>query len=235
LGVTTDGDGDRPDDPDWIANLAAQRRGHAGPTPRGRSVSSALILPRGVLPWDLQLRHLLATIDAVHGDGALPPLPVRWGILAVGLVAEFRSSFDHVEAISLTINPNRARWMLAAVHEIGHFLDHQGIDPTNEPASRRHPNLDEWRQRVRESTAIRILARLVGPEDYLMRFEELWARSYVQWIAIRSGDPTLLHQVVESRESRPADPIFYGQWDAADFDPIGDAIDRLFRRLGWRV
>jgi hypothetical protein len=229
-----DGNGDGEHNPDWIAELAAQRPGQSGTTPRGRSVSSALILPPGALPHDRQLRALLETIDSVHGDGELPSLPVRWGILPAGLVATYRTSVDYADSVSLTINPNRARWMLATVHEIGHFLDHQGIGPMDEPASRRHSDLAEWRQQVIESTAFRSLSRLVGVDDYLVRPEECWARSYAQWIAVRGADPTLLRQVVESRGSVSTDPMFHSQWDAADFSGIGDAIDRLFRRLGWQ-
>lgn len=134
--MATDGNGDKPDDQGWIAELAARRdRSRAGPTPRGRSVSSALLLPPGVLPRDRRLRALLATIDGLHGAGELPQLPVRWGVLPLGFVALYRLSADHVDAISLTINPNRVRWALATVLEIGHFLDHRGIDPPSRFAS----------------------------------------------------------------------------------------------------
>ena len=55
--------------------------------------------------------------------------------------------------------------MLATVYEIGHFLDHQGIGPMDEPASRRHPDLSEWRQLVLVSAACKALSRFVGLDE----------------------------------------------------------------------
>jgi hypothetical protein len=231
--VTTDGNGDWPDDPAWIKEPTAQRRGPSAAMPRGRAVSSALILPRGVLPRDLQLRNLLATIDSMHGDGELPRIPVRWGVLPRGMVAQYRMTWDSTEALSLTINPNRSRWLLATVHEIGHFLDHQGVGDATSMASRTSPLLREWRQAVAGSLAYRnLVGRLENPA-YLTAIDELWARSYAQWIAMRSGDTTLRTQILDSRGSDPRAPIHMVQWDDDDFSAIGDEIARLFRRLQW--
>ena len=72
---------------------------------------------------------------------------------------------------------------------------------------------------------------------YLLGKREIWARSYAQYIAIRSGDPVLLQQLVESRRQRPAyDPDqndYAEQWDDRDFTPIAEAMDKLFKTLGW--
>jgi hypothetical protein len=231
--VTTDGDGDGPDDPGWIAELAAQRSGRAGATPRGRPVSSALLLPSGVLPRDLELRALLATIDAVHGDGELPLLPVRWGIPRTGEVALYTVADDLNQPVWLTVDSRRGRWHAGMVHEIGHFLDHQGIGPPVDFASRGDRLLGAWRTAVRRSRAVRSLRRFPESDSYFGRPEELWARCYLQWIALRSGNERLRRQVVELRGHDPADAAFYAQWDDDDFMPIADAIDRLFRRLEW--
>lgn len=53
--MTTDGNGDGENGSDWLAELAAQRGGRVGTGPHGRAVSSALILPPGVLPRNLAL------------------------------------------------------------------------------------------------------------------------------------------------------------------------------------
>ena len=233
--MTTDGSGNGPDDPGWIAELAAQRRGRSEMVPRGRPISSALILPPGVLPRDRQLRMVLAEIDAVHGDGELPPLSIRWGVLPLGLVALYRSTDDHLDTVSLTIHPNRTRWMLATVHEIGHFLDHQGIGEPSSFASLGDRLLREWQGAVERSRTLSMLRTFSRgtAAPYFERPEELWARSYAQWIALRSGNETLSRQVVELRGHDPADPALYLQWDDDDFEPIADSIDCLCRGLGW--
>lgn len=172
--MTTDGNGD---DPDWLTELAALRGRPVGTGPRGRAVSSALILPPGVLPHDLELRALLATIDAVHGDGELPPLPVRWGIPSNSAVAEYTATADLTEAVSLTIDSRRARWVLATAHEIGHFLDHQGIDSPTGFASRESALLNDWRTATYATSAYQALVEHPDTSIYLGQPEELWARS----------------------------------------------------------
>lgn len=210
-----------------------QRRSGSATTPRGRAVSSALILPPGALPRDQELRALLATIDAVHGDGALPALPVRWGVPDRGAVAQCRVTQDLGEAVSLTIDPNRSRWPLATVLEVGHFIDHRGIGAERSMASRSSRLLSGWRRAVRQSRAYRTLRDAFGAPPYLADEEELWARSYAQWIAARSGDQTLRTQVVQSRGPDSSVPAYFGQWDDDDFEPIAAEIALLFRRLGW--
>lgn len=233
--MTTDGNGDGPNEVDWIKELAAQRRGHlrAGFGPRGRSVSSALSLPPGALPQDRQLRELLATIDSVHGVGDLPRIPVHWGMLPRGLVAQYRMTRNAAEAVSLTIDPRRSRWRLATVHEVGHFLDHQGIDDARSMASRTSRLLHPWRKAVAGSEAYRTLVHEFGAPMYLTAEEELWARSYAQWIARQSGDETLRTQIVQSRGSDARLPGHFIHWEDDDFDVIADEITRLVRRLGW--
>jgi hypothetical protein len=231
--VTKDGDGDRPEDPDWIAELAAQRPGHSETVPRGRSVSSALILPPGVLPHDLELRSLLATIDSVHADGKLPPLRFRWGVPRTGEVAVYTVADDLSQPVRLAVDSRRARWQVGVIHEIGHFLDHQGIDSPVDFASRSGRLLEDWRTAVRLSRAVGALQRFPEIGSYLGRPEEVWARCYVQWIALRSGNPSLRRQVVELRGHDSASAEFYAQWEDDDFAPIADALDRLFRRLKW--
>jgi hypothetical protein len=231
--VSRDGDGDRPDDPDWIAELAAQRRSGSETAPHGRAVSSALILPPGSLPRDHELRAVLKAIDSVHGDGELAAIPVRWGIPANAAVAEYTATADLAEAVSLTIDSRRARWMIGTVHEIGHFLDHRGIDDPTALASRQSPQLADWRVAVNSTSGYRSLVDRPAALEYLGQPEELWARSYAQWVALRSGDETLRRQIVELRGPDPSEIAVHIQWDAADFEPIADAFDTLFRRLGW--
>lgn len=43
----------------------------------------------------------------------------------------------------------------------------------------------------------------------------------------------LQEEIVELRGHDPTDPAFYLHWDVENFAPTADAIDRLFRRLGW--
>ena len=66
--------------------------------------------------------------------------------------------------------------------------------------------------------------------EYLLDVKELWARSYAQYIAIKSGNKAMLSQLKTQQND-----ILYGerQWSKADFKPIMDEIDKLFKAKGW--
>jgi hypothetical protein len=67
--------------------------------------------------------------------------------------------------------------------------------------------------------------------QYLSK-DEQWARSYAQWIAIRSKDTVLLDQVKKiTLSTNPAASA--SQWVEADFEPIAAAMDLIFKTLGW--
>ena len=68
---------------------------------------------------------------------------------------------------------------------------------------------------------------------YSLRTEELFARSYAQYIATKSGNNTMISQLNQSR-SRESKPIYYAEyWDDSDFTPISTAFDNIFLEAGW--
>lgn len=60
--------------------------------------------------------------------------------------------------------------------------------------------------------------------SYLADEREAFARSYFQWIALRSGDKTLQRQLKENRDRNPN-----YQWYDSDFTPIAEALDEHFK------
>lgn len=68
----------------------------------------------------------------------------------------------------------------------------------------------------------------------LLGLEEVWARSYAQYIVSQSGAPELQLELDAARAPVPGRVYYPLQWADDDFQPIGQAIDTLFRRLGWR-
>jgi hypothetical protein len=65
---------------------------------------------------------------------------------------------------------------------------------------------------------------------YLGSPQELWARSYAQWVAVNSGSARLKAELDSAREHWYADtgPYLYEQWDDQDFVPLALALDALF-------
>lgn len=64
---------------------------------------------------------------------------------------------------------------------------------------------------------------------YLLTRHETFARSYSQYIAVKSKDPVLLKQL----EAIWNEPIYPSQWAEDDSAPIENALDALFEGLGW--
>lgn len=121
---------------------------------------------------------------------------------------------------------------------------HTGIaDWTTE--DKKNPLVAEWRKAVNASAAIAKIKEFKAPGQpygikkhakYLLEGKEMFARSYAQWIATRSNDPV---GMAELRKYQAPDPGQHEigrsrQWSDEDFKPIGEALDRLFEKQGWR-
>src|SRR5207248_2525079 len=103
--------------------------------------------------------------------------------------------------------------------------------------------LAEWRRVVARSQAIQDLVGMSVDRSPRVHVEhvadlldpvEIWARSYSQYITLRSQRPELLASLEAFRTRAPLAMYYPQQWEDDDFEPIDEAIDRLFRRLGWR-
>lgn len=195
----------------------------------------------------------MSAIDGVHGDGNLTRIPVY----SMNTTAEGTYRYDEQYGdpmfISLSAQADHAE--LTMLHEVGHFLDHQAIGRPGKFASAGRVLPDDvaaavraWAEAVKNSNGYKRLKSLpaqyefarggqVYPlrEDfkkYLLSREELWARSYAQFIAEESGDAILAEQL----EAMIADAETTGiwqQWEPGDFAPIRDSIRNLFRVKGW--
>jgi hypothetical protein len=192
------------------------------------------------------VQHVLGAIDAVHAGPALAAVTLTTGFLLPGEAGRYTFRLPKDRPDEIRVNLDVADWQLALVHEVGHLIDRVALGSGGEQfASLQHdPDLAEWWVAVRQSAAVRsLLAPKLGRETvpaalqdyltYLLSEQELFARTYAQWIAARSGDATLLVQVALRREHREYDLPLPLQWEIADFVAIGFALDELFRRKGW--
>jgi hypothetical protein len=197
------------------------------------------------------VRTAMNAIDKVHGDGNLPRIPVQQssGGRRVGEFARIGDRPKHIK-----ISPKGSTPSLNMAHEVGHFIEYSGI-PKQQYGPRifeLSPHFKEWLATVKNSEAYAELRSLksekwmanqrpdgtVGqfPVDrryvgYLLSPEELWARSYAQYIAHRSGSSVMIKEVASVRDQ----PSAYrnAHWTPADFEPIAQAIDKMFKGLGW--
>jgi hypothetical protein len=127
-----------------------------------------------------------------------------------------------------------------AIHEFGHYVEKElfeKLEFANTVSRDRNHPLRAWWDAARRSQGMKDIASAPLPGDYasyLMRVDEVWARSFAQWVALRSGRPGLLDKVLAHYGELQSGYGVNGQWpDADDFAPIAQAFDDIFRRQGW--
>lgn len=200
--------------------------------------------------------HALATIDRVHGDGVLPTIAVADSYSsAVPSAGGFVSRKGVPVSIDVNTHEDFApSAMLTFIHETGHFLDLSALGEAGAFATLAGDvTLDGWRAAVDATNAVHTLRQRMGAGaveiqtsqgavavavgdrhvEYLLGYDELWARSYAQFIAERSMDATLLAALDLTRPPATIGQLYPAQWSTADFAPVARAIDTLFRGLGW--
>jgi len=139
-------------------------------------VSKALDVEAGVIKE--QVLNAVAAVDQVHTDGVLPDLPVKAASL-VDRYGYFQNTADGraVEIVVSLLNPHVE---LTAAHEIGHFLDFQGLDRSTLWASVNSPTLAAWREAVKTSRAVQTLGHFRNPAIRTMAVT-LWDGSVVEY------------------------------------------------------
>jgi len=143
---------------------------------------------------------------------------------------------------------------LSIVHEVGHFLDHEGIGRGGHLGSE-SGEISRIMQTIYESQAYRRLARLAGRRQirvqlsnrarpqvlplnstyvqYLCAPKELFARAYAQFIVTVGRDPRLIVQLEAVQIDAILGAVYHVQWDEGDFVSIARAFEREFRNRQW--
>jgi len=186
-------------------------------------------------------REVLSIIDSVHDDGTLPRIPLT-NKVAKGSDGTFYSN-PYRGPVSIGIKRTRSTTAFnSAIHEIGHFLDLGGLGNNIRSGSLTSPDMQPWRDAVAKSEAFRLLRekqasntspRLAQYFNYMLSTKEAWARSYAQYIAEKSVNPQLLAELDILRAGNHALPANTFHWSEADFKPIREEIDALFKLKGW--
>jgi SPP1 gp7 family putative phage head morphogenesis protein len=204
------------------------------------------------------ITDVLAAIDSVHADGQLPRIPIKQ-VSTASAYGAFVWRDDGPVRVQISDAPARPHYRMTLAHEIGHFLDFIGIGQnsfasrqSDDPSSPYH----KWRQAVEQTETVRLLRELATKSvdqivelrdgslhridrydleyaNYLLDPSELWARSYAQYIARKSGDPAMREELAEMLRAR-AGLNLYALWEDEEFAPIMKEMDDLFRSLGWR-
>jgi hypothetical protein len=164
-------------------------------------------------PYVRQFRHVVSVVDQLHKFPKLPTIPVfitnsrREG---GGYIYRLRPPVP----LSINISAQANSPPITLLHEIGHLLDHLALNPIKQGFGSQHdPLFDPLRNYWATSRKIRRLHKTVAgrtisnPKSrtflrYQLRVDEIWARTYLQWVVAESDDLLLqvcLDQVVALR------------------------------------
>ncbi|RDI73300.1 Phage Mu/F-like protein [Gaiella occulta] len=191
--------------------------------------------------------------DAIAAAGSLHDLPT--GAAAAKVIVDHALPADNpgfydAQTLEIHIAAAADTPAMTFLHEAGHYISHQALGQPGE-LSALTEELEPWRQAVGETESIRLLLALLDLDEipavtgsgervrvpvdhdfllYLLHPEEVWARSYAQWVATRSGNQTLLRQLHLDRRG-----LYPMQWEDDDFEPVARAIDRIMEQLGWTI
>jgi hypothetical protein len=200
-------------------------------------------------------RESLDTIDRVHGVGFSSHLTipiVEGGSSTRPAGFEF---YHNGRPVHIELSPRSAAPHFDFTHEVGHFLDHQLIGPPGEYASRSEDAiLLGWKTAVQGTAAYHRLSNLAEmkrtrvpqpnggsryvPVDriyvkYLLRPQEVFARSYAQFIAAESGNSTLVNELATLRKTREGAIKYPAQWADEDFAAVREELLRVIMEMKW--
>ncbi len=201
-------------------------------------VSKAVRLPGH--PLSRRLGRFLKTVDAVHTATNLKQVAVEMNPFVMG--ARF-DAYTATGPYTILLNPTGSHVELSLIHEIGHFLEWQAIPKSGfgQRSFKGDLLFAAWLQAIRESQNVNRLLDLRDAEEssvqktvnYLLDEQELWARSYSQYIAVRIPSPALLQQIAAENKVITGKMQLKPYWDPADFHAVQSEIDKIIQTLGW--
>ncbi len=187
------------------------------------------------------LRAVERGLGAIGGLLRVPtdrPTAVKYGTPSRRALAHYRSqrgTGDPVEIMMGSRKPDLAAAFF--IHEFGHYIDaavlRPGQDYQSDAAHQAGHELHDWQAAIAATDAVQELRRVLPrgrARTYYLSARELFARSFAQWVALRSGDSALMDEV-----RADLDAGVPTQWTDDDFGAVADAFDTLFTGRGWRI
>jgi hypothetical protein len=220
------------------------------PRPTGLPISRFLDLPES--PISDRLRAGVAAIEAVHGVDELPSVPVR--IIQTHEYPEWQAPGTYLHRRdgtpeAILVRAYAQHPALTLVHEVGHLLDHQWIGNRGIFASEQDEGPPGWLEAVAQTATIQRLtleyARLqqsfppplaeeaapaVAHVRKLLREKELWARTYAQFVTVRSRNRWLRTELESVRSQTMLH--FPQQWPENEFNVVAQVLDAWLRSRG---
>lgn len=176
-----------------------------------------------------RVRRAIDAASSVHRSPGFAPTTVRVAELPENVQGEFGIEPDGT--MSIEISTKAATPGLTTLHELGHRFAHGVTGSVSGPAT--DPALARWREAVDRSSSKRLLDAVLDAGGmsqeserqiiYAASWKELFARSYAQWVTVRSADSEILKELEARKRSL---------WDDADFEEIEEEFTDFVRAKG---
>lgn len=205
------------------------RLGGVTATPTTQGIRT--LIPRA----SVQGRKVVRALDAIQKVHTIPGSLRGITFFDGSAMTSVRRGFYRTRSKSIALNTGR-HVEATAVHEMGHAIEHRLFGLGNALTDPRLGPTIESTPEVLKLHALAASGQLT-PRDlqhvaYLLDPAELWARSYMQWVATRSGSVELGQAVNRVKGLSNVSIDRYRQWDDVAFDPIARAFDQIFRERG---
>lgn len=184
------------------------------------------------------LKHALDSIDRVIDDGGLPDFVVKSLKAGASDYGAYTSSGYETKGIEVNTDADKVGIAsFAAVHEIGHFLDHKLVGAVGTWGHEGRFG-EKWRAAVQKTEAYKAIqknakASLPPPNKkmavYLAKEQEVFARAFAQYIAVKTNDPLLMRGLRKDRGSSTSK-----YWSDAEFKTLIPVLDELFAEASAR-
>lgn len=208
------------------------------------SIESFAVFPES--QFGRRMRWAAKAIDRVHGVKGLPAITVDDATQGRNF-GEFRIDRNGAPR-SIGVRQDGPSPEFTFIHEAGHWL-YSGVlgrtkDRRDVVPIEANNGFTKWKAAVEASQSYRGLQDLLAPQrraglrlpvsedrlNYLLSWNEVWARSYVQFITARTGDVVLLRRLARNLEDQVTGQ---GHWQEEDFRRIEYEIAVVLGKKGW--
>jgi hypothetical protein len=170
---------------------------------------------------DLALQKAGLLMDSVHDGLGIRPVSMGRNVSSWRNAGEYNAATS-IQPAQIHVSPDTATPLLTTLHELGHHVD-MHLDPNDV--------VDVVKAAAASSSAGHIQDYIHKNKDYYLERDELWARAYAQYIALKSGDPEVMAEL-NSVLNNPNHS--WKQWDKSDWIPIEEAIKKALKRRTWQ-
>jgi SPP1 gp7 family putative phage head morphogenesis protein len=230
--------------PAWKSTSDSAKKQTPVPAPQPipgaiKPVSAAIQIKTDDKGVSKSVKTALDAIAKTHQDGNLPQLQLTADNRMKPL-GQYSAKLNGNDS-KIKINDKKGGDAFTVAHEIGHFIDHQGLTPetkglgylSGRPGG--DTEMDKLMDAIKSSPSYNRIAETKilkeADKSYLMDSRELFARAYAQYVAVESKDREMMRELNKARLG----PAPFTQWDDKGFAPIKTAMTELFKARGWKT